>query len=460
MVTKEQNAQVGAEQVWDRDAIMSLVDSEQGRLDRRIYTDEQLYKLELERIFARSWNFMCHESQIPNTGDYFINFIGEDQVIIARDREGKINVMLNSCRHRGNALCRAEQGNTKSFICSYHGWNYDLDGRLRAVPGRDTYYHEKIDRSKLGLAHAAKVENYNGFVFATLDADAPSLHDFLGPVGRTGLGMISAYGEVEIVDGIQKNIVNCNWKIAVDNLFDWYHVMYSHASAGAAGVLDLPKILSPKNQMVMLGDYGHGISGPGIPAELQAEVNAMSNDERRAYRGPALVNMGVLRPNEATELMGPEGVRAAGHPGIFPNSWVTLNGLQICLRLPRGPSKTELWWFSFVPKQASASARKAMIAQVTHLFGPAGLLEQDDGENWSQSTSASRGVASSKLGHVLEMGLGQDHVSVHESGERTIETTVNEHGQRWFYRAWSEWITAENWQELERLRSAPPEGIV
>jgi phenylpropionate dioxygenase-like ring-hydroxylating dioxygenase large terminal subunit len=445
---------------WDRTAIEDLVDSENGRLDRRIFQDDDIYQMELERIFARAWNFMCHESQIPNPGDYFTSYIGEDQVIIARDRTGTVNVMLNTCRHRGNALCRAEQGNAKSFVCSYHGWNYDLDGRLMAVPGRDTYYRDRLDRSKWGLAHAAQVDSYLGFIFATLDKDAPPLAEYLGDVGRTGLGMICAYGEVELIDGIQKNVIDCNWKIAVDNLFDWYHVMYSHASAGASGILDLPGIVHPKSQLVMLGDYGHAISGPGIPPHIQADVEPLSNAERAAYAGPALVNMAALRPREAADLMGPEGVRSAGHPNIFPNAWVTLNGLQICLRLPRGPGKTELWWFTFAPKALPPEYRAAMVNQAIHLFGPSGLLEQDDGENWSQSTRASRGVASRKLGHTIEMALGQDAVKMHESGQRVIDTTVNEHGQRWFYRAWSEWLKAESWAEFEAIRSAAPEGTV
>lgn len=79
---------------------------------------------------------MCHESQVANPGDYVINYIGEDQVIVVRNGEGEVNVLLNTCRHRGNALCRAEQGNAKSFVCSYHGWNYALNGDLIGVPGR------------------------------------------------------------------------------------------------------------------------------------------------------------------------------------------------------------------------------------------------------------------------------------------------------------------------------------
>ena len=141
-----------------------------GWLDRRVLSDQALYQLELERIFARGWNFMCHDSQIPNVGDYFINYIGEDQVICVRGEEGEVNVLLNTCRHRGNALCRAEQGTAKSFVCSYHGWNYALDGKLIGVPGQSTYFHGDLDRSQLGLVKAAQVDSYLGFWFATMAA--------------------------------------------------------------------------------------------------------------------------------------------------------------------------------------------------------------------------------------------------------------------------------------------------
>ena len=115
-------------------------DTESGILDRRIFADEEIYREELQKIFGRAWNFMCHESQIPETGDFFMNWIGEDEVIIVRDGDGVINVLLNSCPHRGNTVCRAELGNTKSFVCSYHGWNYDLNGRLIGMPSEELFY--------------------------------------------------------------------------------------------------------------------------------------------------------------------------------------------------------------------------------------------------------------------------------------------------------------------------------
>lgn len=444
---------------WGSAELRSLFDAKTGVLDRRVLSDEAIYGLELERIFARGWNFMCHDSQIPQPGDYFINYIGEDQVICVRGEDGQVNVLLNTCRHRGNALCRAEQGKAKSFVCSYHGWNYGLDGRLIGVPGMKAYYKDDIDRAALGL-HKARAEDHLGFWFATLAPDAPSLHDYLGVVGRTGLGMIAAYGDVEVVDGIQKNVVACNWKIAVDNLFDWYHVAYSHASANTAGILDVAKILHPQNQMVMLGEYGHAIGGPGLTPQVQAQIDALSDEQRIGASLPEIESQIRMRPKAATELMGPAGVRSMGHPNLFPNLWITLGGLQACLRLPKGPSYTELWWFTFVPKGAPPSLRRRFVQLAGHLFGPAGLLEQDDGENWSQSTRSARGVASRTLGQHIHMGLGKATAVSNGAGEHYIETAISEHGQRWFYQGWTEWMTARDWAELKATRTPPPEGVV
>src|SRR3954447_3044187 len=214
---------------------LRMVDAEKGTVDRQIFSDEQIYQIELEKIFARAWNFMAHESQIPNSGDFFQTLIGEDRVIVVRDKEGGVQVLLNTCRHRGNAVCRAEEGRASSFMCTYHGWTYDLKGALVGVPGFKDYYHEELKREEWGLITAAQVDSYKGFVFATLDPEAPSLTEFLGEVGRMGLSLMAEHGDIRIVPGIQKYAIGCNWKLAVDNIWDWYHVATSHASATMSG---------------------------------------------------------------------------------------------------------------------------------------------------------------------------------------------------------------------------------
>ena len=454
---------------FSREEIASWYDSDKGLIDKNIYIDQDIYELELERLFARSWNFMCHETQIPNVGDYFINYIGEDQVIVVRDESSTIQVLLNTCRHRGNTLCRAEMGNAKSFICSYHGWTYGLDGRLRGVPGSKSYYRGKLDTDDWGLHKAAKVESYGGFYFATLDPGAPSLYDYLGEVGRIGIDQVAAHGEVVAVDGVQKNVIECNWKIAVDNLFDWYHVNISHRSATNVGFVSA-SVMQPMQQTVMLGEYGHAIGGPGISEEQQAEFDKLTDEERtkldlmtleeRAALAPRISERRPIRPAHMKEIMGPVGVRAMGHPNIFPNLWISSRALQFSLRLPRGPMRTEIWWFTFLPKNYSPEQRRMAMKFMTHSFGPAGLLEQDDGENWTYSTKASIGRESRRSPHNLQMALGEDEMLQDPSGQKSIETVVNEHAQRWHYRCWLDWMQAESWDELKRDRTPVPEGRV
>ena len=97
---------------------------------------------------------------------------------------------------------------------------------------------------------------------------------------------------------------------------------------------------------------------------------------------------------------------------------------------------------------------------MTHSFGPAGMLEQDDGENWTYSTKASIGRESRRSPHNLQMALGEDEMLQDPSGQKSIETVVNEHAQRWHYRCWLDWMQAESWDELKRDRTPVPEGRV
>jgi len=431
------------------------VDFEKGLVDRRIFSDEDIYELEMQRIFARAWNFVVHESQIPKTGDYFMNWVGADQVIAVRNKSGGVSVLLNSCRHRGAAVCRAERGNTKTFVCPYHGWSYGLDGQLAGVPGLRDFYRNDLDRKKLRLGQAAQVASYKGFVFATMDPEAVPLEEYLGDVGRTGLSMIADRGDgVQVLDGIQKNIIGSNWKIVVDNLYDWYHPSVSHKSALIPEINPMftsNEFLSPMQQMVMLGEYGHGIGGPGW---TEAEM------EEARQAGPAANPRIANRLTERYQQgMGPVGVRSNGHPNIFPNLWITLGGVQMCLRIPRGPHKTELWWFTFIPQDAPEPYRRLIVQVTSHLFGPAGVLEQDDGENWELASRGTMGPAIRKYPFHYGMGSGHDEV-VDDGGQARIETRVNEHGQRWTYKAWADWMSAKDWPELKANHTPAPRGRI
>ncbi|WP_312552500.1 Rieske 2Fe-2S domain-containing protein [Massilia sp.] len=107
-----------SEKVIDFDA---LVDARTGRVASSIYTDPELYDLELDRIFGRCWLFLAHVSQIPKAGDFFNTYMGEDPIIVVRQKDGSIKAFLNQCRHRSMRVSHADCGNTRAFTCPYHG---------------------------------------------------------------------------------------------------------------------------------------------------------------------------------------------------------------------------------------------------------------------------------------------------------------------------------------------------
>src|SRR5258708_35461540 len=156
-----------------------LVDPAAGHISREIFVNDEIYRDEWERVFARCWLFGGHESQIPNPGDFFVSSMGEESVILCRDRAGQIHVFLNSCRHRGMKVCRYDEGSTAVFTCPYHGWSYSTDGRLVGVPYFREAYHSRLDKENWGLVEVAQLCNYKGSIWATWDPAAPSFTESL-----------------------------------------------------------------------------------------------------------------------------------------------------------------------------------------------------------------------------------------------------------------------------------------
>jgi nitrite reductase/ring-hydroxylating ferredoxin subunit len=161
-----------------------LVDLAAGQISREIFVNEEIYQQELERLFARVWLFVGHESQIPKPGDYFVSGMGEESVILCRDRTGKVHVFLNSCRHRGMKVCRYDEGSTPVFTCPYHGWSYGTDGQLVGVPYFKEAYHDQLDKSRWGLIEVPQLRLYKGTVWASWDPSAPPFLEYLGDFAR------------------------------------------------------------------------------------------------------------------------------------------------------------------------------------------------------------------------------------------------------------------------------------
>ncbi len=117
--------------------------SDSGRIPLKIYTSQDIYERELERLFYKGhWGYLGLEAEIPNPGDFKRTVIGERSVIVVRDKTGSINAFENLCAHRKMQFCRVRDGNATEFVCPYHQWMYDLEGNLRGVPYQRGLRHD------------------------------------------------------------------------------------------------------------------------------------------------------------------------------------------------------------------------------------------------------------------------------------------------------------------------------
>ncbi|MEI7806311.1 MAG: Rieske 2Fe-2S domain-containing protein [Hyphomicrobiales bacterium] len=203
---------------------------QEDRVHRLIYADPAIFAQEMTHIFGAVWVYLAHESQIPNNNDFITGKLGLRPLIITRDNDGKIRALYNRCTHRGTTLCRWEKGNSKSFQCPYHGWSYLNTGKLRGVPWPDGYAVDFRDK-KFNLAQVPRVESYRGFIFGTLNMEAPSLSDYLGPIKKPIDDWLNRNpgGKVVVCEANRLKFKG-NWKLAYDNSADGYHVIYSHRS--------------------------------------------------------------------------------------------------------------------------------------------------------------------------------------------------------------------------------------
>lgn len=188
------------------------------------YLNAELLELEYERVILPSWQFVCHQNQVREAGDFATLDLWRDSIIVMRGKDGALRAFQNACRHRGSKLLDGEGSCKHRITCPYHAWSYQLDGRLAAVPSEKTF--PGLDKSQLGLKEL-DIEVFCGLVFVRIVSGGASIAELWGDLAKE----LAPYRIEEMVPAEGAQISEewaCNWKVALDNYLDNYHVPFGH----------------------------------------------------------------------------------------------------------------------------------------------------------------------------------------------------------------------------------------
>jgi phenylpropionate dioxygenase-like ring-hydroxylating dioxygenase large terminal subunit len=381
-----------------------------GWVPARIFGNERVYKEELRRIFGRCWLYLGHVSEIPNPGDFMLRKMGEDDYIVTRDKDGKIHAMLNACRHRGVHVCRVDRGNAEQFRCLYHGWTFANNGDLVGGPLWKNAYGD-MSKSENGLLHVAQLDTHQGLIFATLDAKAPSLKEYLGGMAWY-LDLIFGLNEhgVEFMGPPQRCVIPGDWKSAADNSCgDDYHLPTLHKSIAEVNAFPVSFVENMKGYHIQAAP-GHSLSfssamteddpGPrffGSPQNLVDSFNTsqISADQLHAARMSRVI-VGNVFPNFTFII-----VPTTDDPNQPPVAGISLKVWQ-----PKGPDRMEIWNQFPVYKNMTQEQKERQYAVTLASFSVGGLFEMDDSEPWSMIHQTGGSVSAEVLDLKLNYRMG------------------------------------------------------
>lgn len=350
----------------------------QFRIDRRMYDDEAVFEAEMERIFEATWMYVAHESQIPNVGDYIWTEIGRQPVIINRLDDGSVSGVINACSHRGALLTANRQGNARVLVCRYHGWTFKSSGQCIRIKDEAAGFPDGVDKSRYNLTPVPRVENYKGFIFACLNPDAPTLTEHLAEA-LPFIDMLAdqSPGGMEVLPGSAAYVVNCNWKLQVENGVDGYHVGVVHRNFaqtvrrrneinGASGMkLTENARFDPGAVETACYDLGNG-------------HNIIWSDRGAPEAAPLYEAKDKLLPEvgqKKWDWMVGRGRNLLLYPNLF---LMDQSSTQIRIIRPLSASSTEVRVYCIAPKGESVQARTARLNKFRDFFLTSGLATPDD----------------------------------------------------------------------------------
>lgn len=377
------------------------------------YTDTDIYRRELERIFyGPHWCYVGLAAEIPKLGDYKLSFIGERQVIVVRDRpkigdasdaaNGGIRVLENRCAHRGVRFCQppmdGKTGHARSLVCPYHQWTYKLDGSLAALPfkdgvkegaGENACVHggmpADFDLKAHGLQRA-RVSVWNGLIFATFSEQAEPFADYIGPAVMPWLQRIferpDGSARPLTLLGINRQRIPGNWKLMMENIKDPYHPGLLHTWFVTFGLWRADQ----KSRMVcdvhgrhavMISRKNEGGENVAVTQGVTSFKNNMALGDARLLDVKPEAWWAVPDPAQPGRTLSPTVTMITLFPSVIIQQQV--NSLSTRHIVPTGTGSFDFVWthFGFADDDEEMTRRRLRQA---NLFGPAGFVSADDGE--------------------------------------------------------------------------------
>ena len=209
-----------------------------------VYNHPEMNRLEYERIFRPSWQLVCHVSSLARPGDYVAIEIARESIVVVKNSAGEVQAFHNVCRHRGARILNGTGNCPGAITCPYHGWSYKLSGELLGMPNRETF--PPLDRAQLGLK-PVRMQVFSGFVFVCLAGDElPPLEKIWGDIGAEFAA--HHFERMQPLAPLYVEHWDCDWKVAMDNYLESYHVPVGHPG--------LFRMLTPDFDDQSSTDYG------------------------------------------------------------------------------------------------------------------------------------------------------------------------------------------------------------
>ena len=420
------------------------------RVHHRVYTDQEIFALEMKRIFGAAWIFVAHESQLQARGDFVRTRIGSEPVIVVRHTDGTIHVLRNRCMHRGMLVCQARRGQVKNFTCPYHGWVYDTDGRLIGVPHPKGYEGGYDPSQRLGGLNAVpRTSIYRGFVFASLAADGPDLATFLGPAAAAIDNLIERApdGEIELAGGGFRQEYAGNWKFHLENANDLVHPTFVHESSiecGDAATVDDGSADPATDQALAM------FAANGLPLDRMDDAGTCGFDRGHSYIG-GFYRSGIIAAEPDTPAFAAYKVALVARLGdarakevlgwdtynhlIYPNLVINPRFQSIRVVEPVAVDRTIAHSACFRLKGAPEAIYEIAVRFLTTLNSPASLIATDDLEIYESCQIALSSESPEWVD--LARNYGRDTAL---QGQGHAGTGTSELPIRTQYRAWLDYM--------------------